>query len=69
MSTIPSKKKDGKVVAFKFQLCIGRDDQGIQEAFNDFLLNKKACGIAEKTCRTYSEQFAAICKYFRFKHP
>ena len=31
MSTITEKKKDGKVVAFKFQLCIGRDESGTQK--------------------------------------
>ena len=31
MSTIPSKKKDGKVVAFKFTTYVGKDDQGTQK--------------------------------------
>jgi len=28
MSTITEKKKDGKVVAFKFTAYVGKDDQG-----------------------------------------
>ena len=40
-----------------------RSCPSIKEAFDDFLLHKKASGLAEKTCRTYCEQFAAICKH------
>jgi len=40
-----------------------RSCPSIKEAFDDFLLHKKASGLAEKTCRTYREQFAAICKH------
>ena len=47
MSTITEKKKDGKVVAFKFQLCIGRDDQGTQkQQLFSFHQQKRAIIIA-----------------------
>ncbi len=46
-----------------------RSCPSIKEAFDDFLLHKKASGLAEKTCRTYSEQFAAICKHLDSSAP
>ena len=35
----------------------------IAEAFSDFLLCKKALGVSDKTLKTYSQHFSAICKY------
>ena len=35
----------------------------ISEAFSDFLLCKKALGVSDKTLKTYSQHFSAICKF------
>lgn len=51
--------------------------QTIREAFDDFLLQKKALGLADKTIETYSHHFGIISKYLNssapiaglFKHP
>ena len=44
----------------KIQAC---SSPSIEDAFKDFLLHKKATGIAEKTLRSYSQQFSAVSKF------
>jgi len=44
----------------KIQAC---SSPSIEDAFKDFLLHKKASGIAEKTLRSYSQQFSAVSKF------
>ena len=41
----------------------------IAEAFSDFLLCKKALGVSDKTLKTYSQHFSAICKYLDSSAP
>ena len=41
----------------------------IAEAFNDFLLCKKALGVSDKTLKTYSQHFSAVCKYLDSSAP
>ena len=41
----------------------------IAEAFSDFLLCKKALGISDKTLKTYSQHFSAVCKYLDSSAP
>ena len=40
-----------------------KQTQTIREAFADFLLQKKALGLADKTIETYSHHFDIISKY------
>lgn len=44
----------------KIQAC---SSPSIEDAFKGFLLHKKASGIAEKTLRSYSQQFSAVSKF------
>ena len=41
----------------------------IAEAFSDFLLCKKALGLSDKTIKTYSQHFSAVCKYLNSSVP
>ncbi len=41
----------------------------IAEAFSDFLLCKKALGVSDKTLKTYSQHFSAVCKYLDSSAP
>ena len=43
--------------------------QTIREAFDDFLLQKKALGLADKTIETYSHHFGIISKYLDSSAP
>ena len=43
--------------------------QTIREAFADFLLQKKASGLADKTIETYSHHFDIISKYLNSSAP
>ena len=43
--------------------------QTIREAFADFLLQKKALGLADKTIETYSHHFDIISKYLDSSAP
>ena len=43
--------------------------QTIREAFDDFLLQKKALGLADKTIETYSHHFDIISKYLDSSAP
>ena len=43
--------------------------QTIREAFDDFLLQKKALGLADKTIETYSHHFSIISKYLDSSAP
>lgn len=50
----------------KIQAC---QTKTIDEAFADFLLCKKALGLSDKTIKTYSQHFSAICKYLDSSAP
>ena len=43
--------------------------QTIREAYDDFLLQKKALGLADKTIETYSHHFGIISKYLDSSAP
>ena len=40
-----------------------KQTQTIREAYSDFLLQKKALGLADKTLKTYCHHFDIISKY------
>ena len=44
-------------------------DEDHCRAFSDFLLCKKALGVSDKTLKTYSQHFSAICKYLDSSAP
>ena len=46
-----------------------KQTQTIREAFADFLLQKKALGLADKTIETYSHHFDLISKYLDSSAP
>ena len=46
-----------------------KQTQTIREAFADFLLQKKALGLADKTIETYSHHFDIISKYLDSSAP
>ena len=41
-----------------------KQTQTIREAFDDFLLQKKALGLADKTIETYSHGFVNVAFFF-----
>ena len=46
-----------------------KQTQTIREAYDDFLLQKKALGLADKTIETYSHHFGIISKYLDSSAP
>ena len=56
------------LMAKKLKISVSQT-QTIREAFDDFLLQKKALGLADKTIETYSHHFGIISKYLDSSAP